>query len=236
MEREGPLVVVVVAGQDEVDGVAAQDGLEHVAGARGRAVPPRRVRRVVEGDDLPLGPRVGQGVVEPRPLLGGAVAEHAGHARVQVEEVDRSVRRPVIERGGPEQAELGLDLGQAGVAVTQVLVVVPDGELEPDTRVHEGAHGPGEDVVEAVLEVAVVADVAEQRDEPEGLLAVGLGHPLGHHHRLAAPAAVVAESREPEAIGRGAPRLRFEDGLRRGARDEVLLVEHRPDVPGHQVA
>ena len=44
--------------------------------------------------------------------------------------------------------------------------------------------------------VAVVADVPERRDQTERRRLVRFGHALGHRHRLAATAAVVAEGRE----------------------------------------
>ena len=141
VDGDGAFVVVVVAGEDEVDVVALEDRFEPLIEPGCRAVPSRRVRRVVQGDDLPLAGRAGERVVEPLALRRGPGAEQARHARVEEEEVDRSVGRRVVAAGRAEQAELGLDLPQALVAVVQILVVVADGELEPDAGVDQGAIG-----------------------------------------------------------------------------------------------
>ena len=67
--RHDPLVVVVVAGEHEVDSAAGEEGGQGV-GARGAAVHPGRVRRMVQRHDLPLVVRGGEGVVEPGQLVG----------------------------------------------------------------------------------------------------------------------------------------------------------------------
>jgi hypothetical protein len=91
--------------------------------------------------------------------------------------------------------------------VAQVLVVVADGDLEPDAGVDERVHGPGKHLVEAVLEVAVVADVAEQRDETEGRPLVGTCHLRGHGHGLAPAAPGVAHGHERQPVVAHRPSL-----------------------------
>ncbi len=55
------LVVVLVAGEDDVDAEAAEQRHEGTADPVLRAVPARGVGRVVQGDDHPSGASVGQG-------------------------------------------------------------------------------------------------------------------------------------------------------------------------------
>ncbi len=226
----GALVVVVVPGQHEIHVVATQDRFEPVAGPWSGAVPTRGVRGVVHHDDPPLVRRRRQGVGEPIPLLRCRGAEDTGHAGVEVEEVGGPMGGRVVEAWGAEQAQLSLDLGQTLVAVAQIGVMVADGELKADAGVDEGPHRAGEDVVETIFEVAVVADVAEEGDQAEGHLLVGAGHLGGHRQSLAPSAAVVTKGDERDVVVGGRPGLRGEGDVGRLARDEVLLHQEGPDV------
>ena len=139
----GALVVVVVAGEDEVDVVAGEDRLESSAGAdaSSRAGPTSTAggagRRSSTGSSSWPGCR--RATPTARDDSGPKTPWHAG---VEVEEVDRPVRGRVVAARRAEQPQLGLDLLQALVAVAQGGVVVADGELEPDAGIEQRPHRP----------------------------------------------------------------------------------------------
>ena len=121
---------------------------------------------------------------------------------------------------------------EAGVAVVDAPLVVAHRQLELDAGVDQGRHRAHEDVVEAVLDRAVVTDVAEEGHQPERLALVRAGHALGHRHRLAAAAAVVTDGDEREAIGVRGPGVRAQLDRRRRAGDEILASDQAPGLRG----
>ena len=190
---------------------------------------------MVQDGDLPSRGRRGQGVVEPGDLGGGLLSGHRRRAGVEHEDVDRPVGCDVEGAGLAKPAELGGDLSGGVRAVLLGDLVVADSQLPPDAGVDQGPVRPHEHLLPAVVDAAVVGDVACQQHEAVGRVLVGGGHRPGHVHGVAPARAVVAQHREGDFVGGGGPRFRDEREVGWLARKEVLRPAKLLPQPGPRV-
>src|SRR5207302_7300763 len=94
-----PLVVVLVAGEHDVDAVTREGGPERPAHGPRRSVPAGRVRRMVEGHDSEGGVATSERPIDPGPLF--AVSGARGIERQQLDGAEPAL---VPARRHPETA------------------------------------------------------------------------------------------------------------------------------------